>query len=303
MVNDRPPDAEGSWKRPDVYDLAGTLRFIRLGGNDPTLRRGHGEHWSALQTPDGAALLRLVDGAPLRAQAWGPGAARAVDVAPDWFGLNDEPVRLGHLHPVIDALESRSPGLRLPRTGQVFEGLVRTVPQQLVTWVEAAASWRRLVEGLGDPVDGPVPLVACPTPDAVRRRSIAELQSFGLLPKMGRCLIECARRANRLNALADQPLDAFMRLVQVIRGVGPWTAGQVAGFRLGHPDAVIVGDLALPNSVAYTLTGAHRSDDDEMLALLAPFAGQRFRAIRLIMHAGQRPPRRTHRGDVRWRRG
>ncbi|MFT6817413.1 MAG: 3-methyladenine DNA glycosylase/8-oxoguanine DNA glycosylase [Myxococcota bacterium] len=293
---------EGAWERPHTYDFDGTLRFLRLGSNDPSFIRRPGEVFTALFTPDGPAVLRLVDGSRLTAQAWGPGAERAVEAAPNWLGLNDTPVTLGHLHPAVRELERRHPGLHLTRPGRVFDGLLRIIPQQLVAWNDAAVFWRRLVQQFGTELPGPVPLMLSPSPDAVRAQSAAALQSTGMLPKMARCMIDCARRAKRLDALADKSLDEFVRLVQVLPGVGPWTAGQLAGFHLAHPDAVCMGDYGLPHSIAYVLTGRERSNDAEMLELLEPFRPHRFRIVRLIMHAGIVPPRRGPRGDLKTRR-
>ena len=167
-------------------------------------------------------------------------------------------------------LERRFPGLHLARPGRVFDGLLRVIPQQLVAWTDATVFWRRLVEQFGTELPGPVRLMLPPSPDAVRAHSAAALQSTGMLPKMARCMIDCARRARRLDALADLSLDEFVRLVQVLPGVGPWTAGQLAGFHLAHSDAVIVGDYGMPHSIAYALTGRERSTDSEMLELLEP---------------------------------
>lgn len=233
------------------------------------------------------------------AQAWGPGAELAVERASDLLGLNDSPVSLGHLHPVVRELEHRYPGLRLTRPGRVFDGLLRVIPQQLVAWNDATVFWRRLVQQFGRPLPGPEGRVLPPSADQVRVQSAAALQSTGMLPKMARCMIDCARRAKRLDALSDKPLGEFMRLVQVLPGVGPWTAGHIAGFFLAHPDAVLVGDYGMPHSVAYALTGRERSTDAEMLELLEPFRPHRFRVVRLIMHAGIVPPRRGPRGDLK----
>jgi 3-methyladenine DNA glycosylase/8-oxoguanine DNA glycosylase len=297
-----PPTIQCAWGRPKIYDFDGTLRFLRLGSNDPSMFQRPGELHVALHTPDGAAVLRLVDGAELTAQAWGPGAERAIERAPDWLGLNDSPVTLGHLHPAVRELERRFPGLRLARRGRVFDGLLRVIPQQLVAWKDATVFWRRLVQQFGTELPGPIPLVLPPSPDAVRAQSQAALQSTGMLPKMARCMIDCARRAKRLDGLAETSLDEFVRLVQVLPGVGPWSAGQLAGFHLAHPDAVIVGDYGMPHSIGYALTGRERSNDAEMLELLEPFRPHRFRVVRLIMHAGIMPPRRGPRGDLRTRK-
>ncbi|HXG27057.1 MAG TPA: hypothetical protein VNL94_09460, partial [Candidatus Binatia bacterium] len=76
-----------------------------------------------------------------------------------------------------------------------------------------------------------------------------------------------------------------------IPGIGPWTAAEVALRALGDPDAVSVGDAHLSHVVGYALARRLRSTDDEMLALLAPWAGHRARVVRLIEGAGIMPPR------------
>ncbi len=289
------------WERPDVYDFGLTLRSLGSGPSDPSLIHGPGELFAAIHTTDGPAVLRLTDGPKLTAQAWGPGSELAVKMAPDLLGLNDSPVTLGHLHPAVRELERRFPGLHLARPGRVFDGLLRVIPQQLVAWKDATVFWRRLVLQFGHEMPGPVPLFLPPSPEVIRAQSAANLQSTGMLPKMARCMIDCARRAKRLDALAEKSSDEFVRLVQVLPGVGPWTAGQLTGFHLAHPDAVIVGDYGMPHSISYVLTGRERSDDAEMLELLEPFRPHRFRVIRLIMQSGIKPPRRGPRGDLRTR--
>ena len=67
----------------------------------------------------------------------------------------------------------------------------------------------------------------------------------------------------------------------------------------GDPDAVSVGDYHLPKAVGWTLAGERGTDDVGMLALLAPYEGQRYRVQRLIELGGSTPPRRGPRNPVR----
>jgi 3-methyladenine DNA glycosylase/8-oxoguanine DNA glycosylase len=78
-------------------------------------------------------------------------------------------------------------------------------------------------------------------------------------------------------------------------GVGPWSAAEVALVALGDADAVPVGDVHLPSTVTYALTGTAVDDDDVMLEVLEPFAGQRGRVIRLIGAGRIQAPRRAPR--------
>lgn len=60
---------------------------------------------------------------------------------------------------------------------------------------------------------------------------------------------------------------------------------------MGDPDAVAVGDFHLKNVIVHTLTGRPRGSDEEMLELLAPYAGQRGRVVRLLLQAGASAPK------------
>jgi 3-methyladenine DNA glycosylase/8-oxoguanine DNA glycosylase len=60
---------------------------------------------------------------------------------------------------------------------------------------------------------------------------------------------------------------------------------------LGAPDEVSVGDYHLPNMAVHLFTGRPRGTDEEMLELLAPWAGQRQRVMRLVEASGITAPR------------
>lgn len=85
-----------------------------------------------------------------------------------------------------------------------------------------------------------------------------------------------------------------MRL-ELIPGIGPWTSAETIQRSNGAPDEVTTGDLHLPGIVGWALAGDRTTDDEAMLDLLAPYAGQRHRAARLILLSGRVPPRRAPR--------
>ena len=64
-----------------------------------------------------------------------------------------------------------------------------------------------------------------------------------------------------------------------------WTAENLLGFGFGDPDAVPLGDVHLPHIVGAVLADEPYANDARMLELLAPYAGQRFRVLRLVMLA------------------
>ncbi|MFM8014903.1 MAG: DNA-3-methyladenine glycosylase 2 family protein, partial [Actinomycetota bacterium] len=75
-------------------------------------------------------------------------------------------------------------------------------------------------------------------------------------------------------------------------GIGVWTAAVTVGVSHGDPDALPVGDFHVKNTVAWALTGIARGTDEEMLATLAPSAGQRWRVVRMLEKSGCGAPRR-----------
>jgi 3-methyladenine DNA glycosylase/8-oxoguanine DNA glycosylase len=86
------------------------------------------------------------------------------------------------------------------------------------------------------------------------------------------------------------PAEADLRL-RSLPGIGPWTSAETRQRACGDPDAVSVGDVHLPGAVGWALAG-QTTDDAGMLQLLAPYAGHRHRAARLVVLSGRRPPRR-----------
>ena len=137
-------------------DLRLTLAPLWRGRGDPTLRIGPDGVWRATRTPDGTATIHLVVRWPdLVAEAWGLGAAWALEHSPAMAGLLDDPAGLRTDHPVIRDLARRNPGLRFPRTLAVMESLVPAIIEQKVTGNEAHRAWRGLVAVHGEPAPGP----------------------------------------------------------------------------------------------------------------------------------------------------
>lgn len=96
-------------------------------------------------------------------------------------------------------------------------------------------------------------------------------------------------------------LPEAVRRLEAVPGIGPWTSAETLQRSNGDPDAITTGDLHLPGIIGYALAGDRDADDAAMLELLAPYAGQRHRAARLVLLAGRTPPRRAPRmprGDI-----
>ena len=281
-------------------DLAATLFPLRRGHQDPTTAISGREVLLALRTPDGPTTihLRSVDGT-IEAEAWGTGADRALDDAPDIVGANDDWSDFEPHHDPVRRLRHEHPGLRLTRTGAVTAALIPAICEQKVTGADARRAYRLLTQATTESAPGPGQLLLPPDPARV-----AELPSFAF----HRCGLERRRadvirgicgRAGRIDALAGGPPENAKAALLRLPGIGPWTVSEVARLALGDPDAVSIGDFHLPNLVAWLLAGESRGTDERMLELLAPYVGQRGRVQRLLEASGATAPRYGPRAETR----
>ena len=96
----------------------------------------------------------------------------------------------------------------------------------------------------------------------------------------------------RLEHTVDRPFAEAEPRLRSVSGVGPWTAAGVESLTWGSPDAVIVGDVKLPQLVCWFLAREEYGDDERMLELLEPFRPHRYRVIQMAYESGVRVPRR-----------
>lgn len=275
-------------------DLRRTLAPLGRGPGDRTIRFAAGHAWRATRSPDGPATISLVlSGSELRAEAWGPGAAWALDAVPALVGLADEPLRMPGAHPVIARLARRYPGVRIPRTGAVLESLVPAILEQKVIGEEARRALFELVRRHGEIAPGPseLGLRLPPAPAVLAALPYYAFHPFGVERRRAELIRRVAARPSWFEAIVEMPLaDGYARLM-AIAGIGPWTAAEVGVRALGDVDAVSVGDFHLPNLVAFALAGEPRGTDARMLDLLEPYRGERALVIRLLELSGIRAPR------------
>ena len=283
------------WSAGAPVDVRATLGPLRRGRHDPAHRVGaDGRFWLAAATPDGPGTLAVsARDEVVTGQAWGQGAHWLLDRLPllcgdgdDWSGLDVS------AHPVLVEVRRRNPGLRLTSTGLVLDALVPAVLEQRVTGIEARRSWASLVRRFGVPAPGPDPdLRVPPTPRALLDVPTFQWHRLGVDLQRQRTIRAAATVANRLQECVSMTPDAAVARIGLIPGVGPWTAAETLQRAIGHPDLVSVGDYHLPNMVVHLLTGRPRGTDEQMLQLLAPWAGQRQRVMRLIEAARTPAPR------------
>ncbi|MGI8880144.1 MAG: DNA-3-methyladenine glycosylase family protein [Jatrophihabitans sp.] len=279
-----------SWR-----DVMLTLGPLRRGVGDPSMRLVGGVLWRAAPTPHGPVTLALRPGAgALHASAFGPGAAWSLDRLPTLLGLDQDwtDLALDSL-PRLRDVHRAHPGLRLPATGVLLEPLMGAVLEQKVTGLEARASWRALLQRYGQVAPGPSPAGLRVIPDAAALLAVPTWgwHRAGVDLKRQRAIRAVATVAAGLERGIELPAEQVRSRLQLVPGIGPWTAAETTQRALGDGDAVSVGDYHIPNQVVFALTGRPRGTDAEMLELLEPWRGQRQRIVRLIEVAGIGAPR------------
>jgi 3-methyladenine DNA glycosylase/8-oxoguanine DNA glycosylase len=328
------------WQAPFVVDVRLTLSVHGRGRGDPTFRVDEaGAVWRTSLTPDGPATIRVAapvqaatfppgpPGAPgplgpsvrsgrggqpgqasaagtvVRAQAWGPGAEWLLAALPAALGLHDDPSGFDPAgHPVLRQAARRHPGLRLGRSGRLMEALVPAILEQKVLTLEAHRAWKILLFKFGTQPPGPAPrgMRVFPEPKTWRRIPSWDWHRAGVEGVRAQTIIRAVTVADSLERLLTRSHEDADRLLRTIPGIGVWTSAEARQRAAGDPDAVSVGDAHLSDIVGWTLAGRSATTDEEMLELLAPYAGHRHRATRLVLLSGLGgPPRRAPRLPVR----
>lgn len=161
--------------------------------------------------------------------------------------------------PVLASRVARRPGLRVPGAWDAFELAVRAILGQQVSVAAATTLAGRLAAAHGDPLrvaGAPSGLaVVFPSPSALAR---ADLTRIGL-PRARAAAITSlaaamARDPNLLRA-ADG-LEATVRHLATLPGIGRWTAEYIAMRVLREPDAFPGDDLGLLRAITPHLPNA-----------------------------------------------
>ncbi len=296
----RTPDASTVIELRSGTDPLLTMRQLWLGPLDRQMQLGHNTLSRAARTPAGPATLELhVAGRRVEAQAWGSGAGHLLGLLPGLMGELDDPSALRPRHPIVAQLLHRLPGLRMTRGTSVMETLVPAIVGQKVTSFEARRAYAALVMRYGEAAPGPFGLLLPPAPELLARLPYWAYHPLGIERRRADAIRAAGSAAERLEEAARMsPGRAVARLL-ALPGIGPWTAAETLRLVLGDPDAVSVGDFNLPRLVCSVLAGESDGDDERMLELLSPYAGQRARVVLLIENSGLRPPRHAPRPTVR----
>lgn len=281
--------ARWTFPLPSGYDLRSALRCLSMVRGDPSKKRLPGGGCRKLFWLD-EQLCRLTIGADEKrivVQYDGDADLRESEVRLV-LALDERPPL--KLTP-DDPLMSLTPSARRARFGRIswpVEAVVQTVLHQRVSGAEASKNWDGLCYKFGVKWDG---LTSPPSTKTLLALSSAHFASCGIETKR---MVPIKEAAFRLQSRLDPATTTgeFGRTMRALRGIGVWTEQYVRGHFLGDVDAVPIGDYDLPHIVSYFFEGRRRGTDEQMLRLLEPYKGHRFRVLTWLGYSGVGPPRR-----------
>ena len=128
--------------------------------------------------------------------------------------------------------------------GDPFESLVEAIISQQLSGQSARAIFGRLKAAIGCEVI---------EAQALKRMHVSRLRKAGVSPQKIRYLRDLSSRfANGqldLNGLKEMDDHEVIRVLDEVKGIGPWTAHMFLLFTLGRPDVLPVGDLGIQMAV------------------------------------------------------
>ena len=124
--------------------------------------------------------------------------------------------------------------------GDPFESLVEAVISQQLSWQSALAIFGKLKALI------PTEVIDAP---ALHNLTTSDLRKAGVSPQKIRYLKDLSSRVVKgqldLNFLRSKSDDEVIRILDEVKGIGPWTAQMFLLFVLGRPDVLPVDDLGI----------------------------------------------------------
>jgi DNA-3-methyladenine glycosylase II len=147
--------------------------------------------------------------------------------------------------------------------GDSFESLVEAIISQQLNGQSARSIFRRLKSLVQSDVIGP---------ERLSKVSVSELRKAGVSPQKTRYLRDLSSRVVKgqlnLDSLKTKPDGDVIRILDEVKGIGPWTAQMFLIFTLGRPDVLPVQDLGLQTAVrkVYSLRKLPTAEKMERIA-------------------------------------
>jgi len=145
-----------------------------------------------------------------------------------------------------------------------FESLVEAIISQQLSGQSARAIFGKLKALLQtEVIDG----------QALNKLTASKLRKAGVSPQKARYLKDLSLRVVNgrldLNILRWKSDDEVVRVLDEVKGIGPWTAQMFLLFVLGRPDVLPVDDLGIQSAIqkVYSLRKLPKADKIEKIAI------------------------------------
>ncbi len=164
-----------------------------------------------------------------------------------------------------------------------YETLLRAIVSQQVSTAAAAAIWRKLEAGVGNPAD----------PRILAATTVEALRAFGLSRQKASYAISLASHVQD----GTLPLDSLpadneeaIALLSSVRGLGRWSAEIYLLFAEGRADIFPAGDLAVQIQAGRIWLDGARPTERQLRLLAEPFAPHRGVVALFCWHCYNAPP-------------
>uniref|UniRef100_UPI0031DDFE7C DNA-3-methyladenine glycosylase 2 n=1 Tax=Klebsiella sp. TaxID=576 RepID=UPI0031DDFE7C len=143
------------------------------------------------------------------------------------FDLACDPYQVAR---TLGALASARPGLRLPGSLDAFEQGVRAILGQLVSVAMAAKLTAKVAAAYGEPLAEAPEYRLFPQPHTLAQADPLALKAVGMSRQRAEALIHLAQAAvdGQLPLEAPDDIEAAMKQLQTLPGIGRWTASYFA---------------------------------------------------------------------------
>jgi AraC family transcriptional regulator of adaptative response / DNA-3-methyladenine glycosylase II len=217
-------------------------RYVR------TARVGKHQGWLAVESCPDKPMLRVEVSVSL-APVLLPTLARVKRL----FDLNADPHQIADR---LGSLAAANPGLRMPCAFDGFEMAVRAILGQQISVKAATTLAGRFAAAFGEPLKTPFPLLThlAPTPESVAGLEVEQLTALGIVTARARSILALAHAVGD-GSIALQPganVETTLARLQVLPGIGEWTAQYIAMRALAWPDAFPHTDLGVLKAMGET---------------------------------------------------
>jgi AraC family transcriptional regulator, regulatory protein of adaptative response / DNA-3-methyladenine glycosylase II len=140
-------------------------------------------------------------------------------------------------------------GIRIPGTFNLFEAAIHTILSQQVTQASAKSMMSRFVQAFGEPINSPVEELHLlfPKPETVRSQPVEKISQMGITQQKSLTIWKISE--NISNGSISDPhrmnMEDWVNQLQIIPGIGPWSAQLIALRAFSWPDAFPHTDLGL----------------------------------------------------------